>query len=62
MGFHRSPTDRILGGVCGGMAAKLGWNATLVRILYLVISILPCFAGIPIYVVLWLAVPEGDGD
>ena len=56
--LYRSRTDRMLGGVCGGIAQWLGWSPLKVRILYLILGALPVFAGIPIYVVLWLLVPQ----
>jgi phage shock protein PspC (stress-responsive transcriptional regulator) len=40
------------------MAKTLGWNATLVRILYVIVSVASvAFPGILVYIVLWLAVP-----
>ena len=36
----RSREDKIIAGVCGGFAKALGWNSTLVRILYVIVSIL----------------------
>ncbi len=60
MPLHRSSTNRILGGVCGGIAEWLGWNATLVRVLYVVVSILSAaFPGILVYVILWILMPRG---
>jgi hypothetical protein len=35
----RSREDKIIAGVCGGFAKALGWNSTLVRILYVIVSI-----------------------
>jgi len=35
----RKSRDRVLGGVCGGIAEWLGWDPTLVRILYVVVSV-----------------------
>lgn len=57
MPLYRSRHDRILGGVCGGIARWLGWSPLYVRILYLVLGALPMFAGIPIYLILWLVMP-----
>ena len=49
----------MLGGVCGGLAKSLGWSATRVRVLYVLVSILSvAFPGILVYLVLWLLVPE----
>ncbi len=61
MPLHRSRSQRILAGVCGGIAEWLGWSATLVRILYVLVSILSAaFPGILVYVILWILMPETD--
>ncbi|MDR1555497.1 MAG: PspC domain-containing protein [Tannerellaceae bacterium] len=54
--FFRNPDDRMLGGVCGGLAAYMGWDPTPIRLL---LFLLLFFYGItiPIYLVLWLVVP-----
>ena len=55
----RSASDRMIAGVCGGIAAWLGWNPTLVRVLYVVVSILSAaFPGILVYIVLWIVMPS----
>lgn len=49
----------MLGGVCGGIADFLGWDATLVRILFVLISVLSAaFPGIIVYVILWVLMPS----
>jgi len=58
MSLYRSRDERIFGGVCGGIAESLGWGAWKVRILYLILGALPGFAGIPIYIIMWLVVPQ----
>ena len=59
MPLHLSRSNRILGGVCGGIAEWLGWSATAVRILYVVLSILSAaFPGLLVYLVLWLVMPR----
>ena len=51
--------DRILGGVCGGLAKWLGWDVTIVRIAYVLISILSAaFPGTIVYIILWVIMPE----
>jgi phage shock protein PspC (stress-responsive transcriptional regulator) len=51
--------NRILGGVCGGIAKWLGWDVTLVRILYIIVSILSvAFPGTIVYIILWIIMPE----
>lgn len=59
MAFRRSRRDRILGGVCGGLADWLGWSPTRVRVLYVIVSILSAaFPGTLVYIVLWIVVPS----
>ena len=49
----------MIAGVCGGLAEWLGWNPTLVRVLFVLVSIFSAaFPGILVYVVLWILVPE----
>lgn len=51
----------MIAGVCGGIADWLGWDPTLVRVLYVVASVLSAaFPGILVYVLLWIFMPEGS--
>ena len=55
----RSKTDRMLGGVCGGIAKTYGWDPTIVRIGYVLISLISAaFPGILFYIILWVLIPE----
>ncbi len=57
----RSRSDRMFAGVCGGLGKWMGLDSTLVRVLYVLISLLSAaFPGLLIYIILWLVVPEGD--
>ena len=57
----RSRRDRMVSGVCGGIAEYFGWDPTLVRVVYVVASVVSVgFPGIVVYVVLRLVMPEGD--
>lgn len=59
MPLHRSRRHRIIAGVCGGIADWLGWRPTLMRILYVVVSVLSAaFPGIVAYVILWILMPK----
>jgi len=49
----------MIAGVCGGIAEWLGWDPTVVRVVYVVGSILSvAFPGILVYVVLWIVMPR----
>ena len=59
MPLYRSRRNRILAGVCGGIADWLGWSPTWVRFLFVLISILSvAFPGIIVYVILWIVMPN----
>ena len=54
--LYRSSKDKILGGVCGGIADYFGVDPTIVRALWILLS-LAWGAGIILYLLLWLIVP-----
>jgi phage shock protein C len=55
----RNAHDKMIAGVCGGIARWLGWDSTAVRILYLLVSIFSAaFPGILVYIILWAVMPE----
>lgn len=56
----RRSQDRIIAGVCGGIAEWIGWSPGKVRLLYVLASVLTAFAGIIVYIVLWLAMPDAE--
>jgi phage shock protein C len=57
----RSRRHRMIAGVCGGLAEWMGWDPTVVRIVYVLGSIFSAaFPGMLVYVILWLLMPEGD--
>ena len=53
--------NRVIAGVCGGIAEWLGWDTGLVRLLYILVSILSAgFPGLLVYVILWIVMPPED--
>jgi phage shock protein PspC (stress-responsive transcriptional regulator) len=54
------PRDgRTLAGVCAGIAAYLGLDVTLVRVLWAVIAVLTGGAGVLAYLAAWIIIPDG---
>lgn len=63
--LYRNPSDKLIGGVCGGMAEFVGWDATLVRILWIAMTIITGGGGVLAYIALWILLPVGtvaDGE
>ncbi|MDH5254577.1 MAG: PspC domain-containing protein [Gammaproteobacteria bacterium] len=59
--LRRSRSNKMIAGVCGGFAEWMDWDPTLVRLAYVLLSILSAaFPGILVYLVLWLVTPLAD--
>ncbi len=56
--MQKSFSDRVLAGVCGGLAAALHINAWLVRLVFVVLSLLSLGAFAVLYLLLWWVVPQ----
>jgi phage shock protein PspC (stress-responsive transcriptional regulator) len=57
----RSDTDRRIAGVCGGLAEYFALDPTLVRVAWIIISVVPGFVvfGLMAYAVAWFVMPKG---
>ncbi|NHB58011.1 PspC domain-containing protein [Acinetobacter shaoyimingii] len=59
VGLYRSNRRNMIAGVMGGIAERFGWNVTLLRIIFVVVSCMSAaFPGILVYLVLWLVMPK----
>ncbi|APP74281.1 stress-responsive transcriptional regulator [Xanthomonas vesicatoria ATCC 35937] len=57
--LSRSLNDRMIAGVVGGIARRFAWSSTLLRILFVIVSIASAaFPGILVYLILWLLIPN----
>ena len=51
--------NRVIAGVCAGLAEWLGWDIALVRLLYLILTIFSAgFPGVIAYIIGWIVMPE----
>ncbi|UQS81549.1 PspC domain-containing protein [Bombilactobacillus folatiphilus] len=51
--IRRSSRNRVVAGVLGGLAVHFDWNANLLRIIWVLLTLTP-FPGLIIYLILWL--------
>lgn len=58
--LYRAPSDKLIAGVCGGVAEYLHWNPVLVRVFWVVATFATWGGGILAYVLLALFLPTGD--
>ncbi len=67
--LYRNPDNRVLGGVCSGIAAYFNIDAIVVRLIYVLIALFGFVVFVPffhssvffmifLYIILWLAIPE----
>ena len=59
--LYRSSRERVLGGVCGGIAEYLGVDPAIIRILW-IISIFLLWFSIPFYVIAWIIAPRNPSQ
>ena len=53
--------NKMIAGVCAGIAEHFGWDVTLFRVVFVLVSILSvAFPGILVYLVLWAVMPRPD--
>ncbi|TAL86218.1 MAG: PspC domain-containing protein [Rhodanobacter sp.] len=55
--LYRSRQDRALAGVCGGIATYFGWDPTLVRVGWILLTLMGG-SGILLYLIMWVVMPE----
>ena len=56
--LRRTSNDKMIGGVCGGLAEYFGLDSTLVRVAYVLLSICTAFSGVLVYLIFLLRMPE----
>ena len=59
--LYRIREGRVVAGVCAGLAAYFGVDPTLVRLAFALFTIFGG-AGVLLYLVAWIVIPEDDGD
>ena len=57
--LFRSEREKMLGGVCGGLAIYFNVDVVLVRLLW-VLAVFLGGSGIPAYIIAWIIIPAGD--
>lgn len=58
MGKLTRSNDSMIAGVCAGIAEHFGWDTTMVRIVYVILTFFTAFCGLPVYLILWLLMPK----
>ncbi len=57
--LYRSQTEKMIGGVCGGLAEVLDVDPTIVRVVFVLLALLGGH-GLLLYLILWIVMPRQD--
>lgn len=61
MVLRRSVHNRWIAGVCGGIGEFLGIDPTVLRVVYVLLSVISKgFLGIIVYIILWAVIPKRE--
>ncbi|MDR2918711.1 MAG: PspC domain-containing protein [Tannerella sp.] len=58
--LYRSDSEKMIAGVCGGIAEYFGLDPTLVRLGYILLSVFTLFSGVLAYLILWIVIPPSS--
>lgn len=56
----RRSSNRVIGGVCAGIAEYFGIDPVAARVAYTLLSVFTCFSGVLCYIILWIVIPSED--
>ena len=56
--LYLSGTNRKIGGVCGGLGEYFDVDATLVRVIFILIALLSVGLGVIAYILIWIVIPR----
>lgn len=57
--IRRDSENNIFAGVLSGIAKQFNWNTTLLRIIWVILTLTP-FPGLILYLLLWIIIPKED--
>ena len=55
--LHRSRTEKVIAGVCGGLGAYFGWDPVIFRVIWVVLALGYGF-GVLAYFIAWVVIPK----
>ena len=56
--LRRSKTDKMIAGVCGGIGEYIGWDPTIVRIIFVILTLAGAGAPVLLYLILAIVMPK----
>ena len=60
--LYRSRTERILGGICGGLGEHFDVDPSIIRLVWVAATLLSLGTGILVYILAWIIIPESPDE
>jgi phage shock protein C len=60
--LYRSRKERILGGVCGGLGEHIDVDPSMIRLVWIIVTLLSLGTGLIVYLVAWIIIPESPDE
>jgi len=60
--LYRSRKERMLGGICGGLGEHIDVDPTIIRLVWVVVTLLSLGTGIIVYLIAWIIIPESPDE
>jgi phage shock protein PspC (stress-responsive transcriptional regulator) len=58
--WYRSSHDRMIAGVCGGLAQQFGVPTAVIRLAFVLMTFFSLGTGVLVYLVLWIVMPSDE--
>jgi phage shock protein C len=58
--LYRSKKERMLGGICAGLGEHFDIDPTVIRLVWVVITVISIGTGVLVYILAWILIPEED--
>jgi len=60
--LYRSRKEQILGGVCGGLGEHIDVDPSIIRLVWVIATLLSLGTGIIVYLAAWIIIPESPDE
>jgi phage shock protein PspC (stress-responsive transcriptional regulator) len=60
--LHRSRTDRMIAGICGGLGEMFSVDPTLVRLVFALVALFTVGTAALVYILGWIIIPEAPAE
>ncbi|HSC36010.1 MAG TPA: PspC domain-containing protein [Thermodesulfobacteriota bacterium] len=60
--LHRSRTDRMIAGICGGLGEMYSVDPTIIRLVFALVALFTVGTALLVYILGWIIIPEAPAE